>query len=365
MRIVDVAVSTVKVPLDKPYEAAGKAVGANWHVVAEIETADGVRGFGYIVSLNPLLIDAVASAARELGKLLIGMNVLDAEAAWHRMARAGDWVGPGGQLHYAICPLDIALWDAAGKTLGQPVRRLLGGFRDRLPAYASDGFWYSLSLDDLAASARQAVAAGFRAVKLRVGHEQTPEGEVARVRAVRDAVGSDIAIMVDATETWSLDRAIRTGRALQEAGVVWVEDPVSHTDIAAMARVTQALDVPVATGEHLYQIADYTRLFEARATSVALIDLGRIGGVTPWRKVAALAQSFNIPVGGHVLPEIHIHLLTAVPNGHLVEYVPRSAGLLTAMPALTDGAMIASDAPGFGLELNRDALRRFTVGADR
>ena len=363
MKIASVTISTVKVPLDRPYEAAGKSVGANWHVLAEIETSDGVAGFGYIVSLNPMFIDAVASATRELGKLLIGLNVLDTEAAWHRMSRAGDWIGPGGLLHYAICPLDIAMWDAAGKTLGQPVRRLLGGFRDRLPAYASDGFWYSLSLEDLAASARKAVAEGFRAVKLRVGNEKTVAGEVARVRAVQDAVGPDIAIMVDATETWALDRAIRTGKALQEAGVVWIEDPVSHTDIAAMARVVSALDAPVATGEHLYRIEDYTRLFEARAAGVALIDLGRIGGVTPWRKVAALAQSFNVRVGGHVLPEIHIHLLTAVPNGYLVEYVPRSAGLLKAMPALTEGAMVASDGPGFGLELDRDALRRFTVGA--
>lgn len=361
MKIASVAVSVVKVPLDQPYQAGGRQVGANWHVLAQITTADGVIGFGYIVTLNRLFVRAVATATHELGQLLIGMSVLEAEAAWHRMARAGDWIGPGGLLHYAIAPLDIALWDAAGKTLHQPVSRLLGGFRDRLPAYASDGFWLSLSLDELAASARRAVAAGFRAVKLRVGNEKHPNGEVARVRAVRDAVGPDIAVMVDATETWTLDRALRTGRALQEAGVVWIEDPVPHTDVAGMARVTAALDVPVATGEHLYQVVDFTRLFEARGTSIALIDLGRIGGVTPWRRVAATAQAFGVRVGGHVLPEIHIHLLTAVPNAYLVEYVPRSAALLKAMPALTDGAMVVPQGAGFGLELDQDAVQRFTV----
>ena len=130
------------------------------------------------------------------------------------MSRAGDWVGPGGLLHYAIAPLDIAIWDAFGKTLGQPVSRMLGGARDRLPVYASDGFWYSLSLDELAASARRAFDAGFRAVKLRVGNEKHPDGEVARVRAVREAVGPSVSIMTDATETWSVDRAIRTGKAV-------------------------------------------------------------------------------------------------------------------------------------------------------
>ena len=361
MKIKSIDVRVLKVPLDQPYTAAGRAVGANWHVMAEIITEDGVTGFGYIVALNQMFIGTVAAATRELAPLLIGMSVAEPEAAWRKLSRAGDWVGPGGLLHYAIAPLDIAIWDAFGKTLNQPVSRLLGGARDRLPVYASDGFWYSLSLDDLAASARRAFDAGFRAVKLRVGNEAHPDGEVARVRAVRDAVGPSVAIMVDATETWSVNRAIQTGKALQDAGVVWLEDPVSHTDISGMARVAAALDVLVATGEHLYHIADFARLLEARGTGIALIDLGRIGGVTPWRHVASLAHGFGVPVGGHVLPEIHVHLLTAVPNARIVEYVPRSAALLTTMPAIGDGALIVPPGGGFGLELDRDAVRRFRV----
>ncbi len=361
MKITSAVVSIVKVPLENAYQAGGRQVGANWHVLAGVRTRDGVKGFGYIVSLNAMFVGAVAAATRELAGLLPGMSVLDTEAAWQRMARAGDWVGPGGLLHYAIAPLDIAMWDAAGKTLGIPIRQMLGGFRDRMPAYASDGFWYSLSLDTLADNARKAVAQGFRALKLRVGNEPHPDGEVARVRAVRDAVGPDVSIMVDATETWPVDRAMRAGRALQEAGVVWIEDPVRHTDIAGMARLSAALDVPLATGEHLYQIADFTRLLEARAAGIALIDLGRIGGVTPWRHVASLAHGFGVRVGGHVLPEIHIQLLTAVPNAYLVEYVPRSAALLQSMPTLNGADIVAPSGPGFGLDLNEDAVTRYTV----
>ena len=361
MKIASVDVRLMRVALDNPYMAAGRLVDANWHVMAEVTTTDGVRGFGYIVALREMFCRATASATRELAEVVKGMSVAQPEAAWQRMARAGDWVGPGGLLHYAICPIDIAIWDAFGKTVGQPIWKLLGGHRDRLEAYASDGFWYSLSLDELAESARKAVAQGFRAVKLRVGNEQRPEGEVGRVRAVRDAVGPDIDIMVDATETWSLDRAMRTGKALQEAGIAWLEDPVHHSDIAGMARITAALDIPMATGEHLYQVSEFTRLLEARATDVALIDLGRIGGVTPWRHVASLAHGFGVRVGGHVLPEVHIHLLCAAPNAYRVEYVPRSARLLTAMPGMSDGMMVAPDGAGFGLELDRDAVTRFTV----
>ena len=361
MKIKTVDVRVLSVPLDQPYTAGGRAVGANWHVMAEVTTDDGVTGFGYIVALNQMFIGTVAAATRELAPLLTGLSVAEPEAAWKKMAQAGNWIGPGGLLHYAIAPLDIAIWDAFGKTLGQPVSRLLGGARDRLPVYASDGFWYSLSHDELAASAQRAFDAGFRAVKLRVGNEKHENAEVARVNAVRDAVGPGLSIMVDATESWTVTRAIRTGKALQDAGVVWIEDPVSHTDIASMARVTAALDVRVATGEHLYQIADFARLLEARGTGIALIDLGRIGGVTPWRHVASLAQGFGVPVGGHVLPEIHVHLLTAVPNAQVVEYVPRSAALLRAMPAVNDGMMIVPPGGGFGLELDHDAVRRFTV----
>ncbi len=361
MTIKHIDIRVLKVPLEHAYRAGGRAVGANWHVMAEITTEAGVTGFGYIVVLNEMLIRAVAAATRELAPLLTGLSVAEPEAAWRTLAHAGDWAGPGGVLHHAIAPLDIAVWDAFGKTLGLPVSRLLGGARDRLPVYASDGFWYSLSLDDLAASAKRAFDAGFRAVKLRVGNEAHPDGEAGRVRAVREAVGPSVAIMVDATETWAVDRAIRTGKALQEAGVIWLEDPVSHTDVAGMARVAAALDIPVATGEHLYQIADFTRLLEARATGVALIDLGRIGGVTPWRHAASVAHGFGVQVGGHVLPEIHVHLLCAVPNARVVEYVPRSAALLRAMPEIVEGSLVVPPGGGFGLELDQGAVERFSV----
>ena len=154
MKITKVAVDVLRVPVDHPYLAGGRTVDANWHVLARITTSDGVEGIGYIVYPRPDLMTAIGHAARELGEHLIGMSVLEPEAAWDRLARRGDWAGPGGLLHCALAPLDIAVWDAGGKTLGQPLHRLLGGYRDRLPTYASDGLWYSLSPAELAASAK-------------------------------------------------------------------------------------------------------------------------------------------------------------------------------------------------------------------
>jgi L-alanine-DL-glutamate epimerase-like enolase superfamily enzyme len=214
----------------------------------------------------------VAQATRELGAHLISTHVLEVEAAWARLARLGDWVGPGGLLHIAIAPLDIALWDAAGKTLGQPLYQLLGGYRDRLPAYASDGLWYSLSLEQLVESARQHVTKGFQAIKLRLGKETNPE------------------------------------------------------------------------------------------VDIAVIDLARVGGITPWRRIAGLAQAYQVPVCGHVIPEIHVHLLAAIPNAFMVEYVPRSAAILRDMPVLEDGCLVAPKASGLGLDLDEAVIRRYRIG---
>ena len=361
MKITQVAVNVLKVPVDRPYVAAGRTVDANWHVLARVTTSDGVEGVGYIVYPRPDLMTAICHAARELGEHLIGMNVLEPEAAWDRLARRGDWVGPGGLLHCALCPLDVAVWDAAGKTMGQPLHRLLGGYRDRLPTYASDGLWYSLTPDELAASARRHVDAGFGAVKLRLGREATPELEARRVRAVRESVGPDVRILVDATESWSLAQARRSGRVLQDAGIAWLEDPVHHLDFAGLAQLRRRLDVPIAAGEHLYHLDAFRQLLEAQAVDVLILDLARVGGMTPWRKIAALAHAHRVPVCGHVVPEIQVHVLCAIPNAHLVEFVPRSAGILTSMPRLERGELVAPDAPGLGLELDEAAVGRYQV----
>src|SRR5688500_4824285 len=200
MNITKVAVNVLRVPVERPYSAGGRTVDAHWHVLARVTTADDVEGIGYIVYPRPDLMTAIGHAARELGEHLLGMSVLEPEAAWDRLARRGDWAGPGGLLHCALAPLDIAVWDASGKTLGQPLHRLLGGHRDRVPTYASDGLWYSLTPDELAASAKRHVLDGFPAVKLRMGREATPEAEARRIEAVRAAVGPAARSMVGLNE---------------------------------------------------------------------------------------------------------------------------------------------------------------------
>lgn len=356
-----VSVEVMETPVKLQYVAAGHAVSSNWHVLSRVDTDDGVQGLGFAVSNRATLIRPLAQTAEELGQLLVGMNVLEIEAARARMERAGGWVGPGGILSMAIATLDIALWDAVGKTLGQPLYRLLGGHRDRVRAYASDAMWYSMPFDALARSASYHVSQGYNMLKLRLGHEASPEGEVARVQAVRDAVGPEVQIMVDGTESWNAGQAVATGRALQEAGIVWLEDPIPHQNLVGLAHLAQALDVPIAAGEHLYGLDPFQKTFEAGAVDIGIIDLARVGGITPWMKVAAIAEAKGIPVAGHVIPEVHVHLLAAAPNGYLVEYMPRSEPIFTTRLVLEDGHLIAPQAPGLGVELDEAACRRYRV----
>lgn len=280
------------------------------------------------------------------------------------MARLGDWVGPGGLLHYAICPIDIALWDAWGKTIGQPIFRLLGGARDGLDAYASDGFSYSLSLDALAASAQRAAEQGFLAVKLRVGNERHSQGEVVRVEAVRAAVGEAVEVMVDAPEAGPPIAPSSPGGRWRRPGYVgWKTRCRTPNSKPWRAFATR--------WESRWQWRAYVHARPVRPHAARRgggYRAARSGargrgdavavdrGARPWFRRAGRWPR----AAGNPCPP-----LSGAPNGHRVEYVPRSARLLRAMPALSGTRMLAPDAPGFGLALDRDALALFTVEGSR
>ena len=362
MKIAAVTVEVLEVSVEDAYVAAGRMVDANWHVLARIRTTDGTEGFGYVVKLGAQLVQPIAQAARELGESLVGMDVLDTEAAWQQMVRTGKWVGPGGLLHWAIAPLDIAMWDAAGKVQGQPIWRLLGGFRDFIPAYASDRLWYSLSYDELAESARNHAANGYSSIKLRLGKDICPAAQAERAKIAIDAAGPGVAVMVDGTESWDLSYARATGRALQEVGVTWLEDPLHHENLEGLACLARVLDLSVTGGENLYTLHQFRHTLEARAVDILILDLFRVGGITPWRKAAALAETHRVPLSGHVAPEFHLHLLAAVPHGEILEYMPRSSAILKAMPKPVNGVLTAPNGPGHGLALDETAVKKYRVG---
>jgi len=203
---------------------------------------------------------------------------------------------------------------------------------------------------------------GFRQMKMQCGSEPTVAASVERVRVVREAVGPDVDLMCDINQLWSVNHAIEVGRRIEPYHLYWLEDPVAHDDYAGLARVADALTTPIAAGEYHYGIVPFRHLLEARSIDIVMIDLLRVGGITQWMKVAGMAEAFNLPVVSHLVPEIHVHLVAAIPNGLTVEYMPWTLRLFEETPALEGGQLVVPRKPGLGLAFDQAALKRYQVG---
>ena len=198
-------------------------------------------------------------------------------------------------------------------------------------------------------------------MKLRLSHTAPPAEQAERARHAKDAAGPDVTVMVDATEGWNYTQAVETARALQEAGAGWLEDPIDHQDYSGLSKIRDIFDMPVTGGEHYYMAAQMRDCLEARTLGVVTLDLARVGGIAPWRKLATMGEADNISVCGHVVPEVYVHLLALVLAGHMVEYMLCSTEILENMPVPVAGKMAPLDAPEHDLRLNEAVVARFKL----
>jgi L-alanine-DL-glutamate epimerase-like enolase superfamily enzyme len=284
------------------------------------------------------------------------------EAIAAKLRRAAGSSGPGGIFTLALSAIDMACWDLKGKAVRQSVCQLLGGLRDRVPTYASGALTRPLPVDYLAMAGPRLVEMGFRQMKMQCGSEPSLAASVERVRVMREAIGPDIDLMCDVNQLWSVHHAIEVGRLVEPYQLYWLEDPVAHDDYAGLARVADALTTPIATGEYHYGIVPFRHLLEARSLDIVMIDLVRVGGITQWMKVAGMAEAFNLPVVSHLIPEVHVHLVAAIPNGLTVEYMPRTLRLFEETPAIEAGQLVVPNKPGLGLAFDQAAIERYRVG---
>jgi L-alanine-DL-glutamate epimerase-like enolase superfamily enzyme len=202
---------------------------------------------------------------------------------------------------------------------------------------------------------------GFRQMKMQCGSEPTIVASIERVRVMREAIGPDVDLMCDINQLWSVNHAIEVGRRLELYRLFWLEDPVAHDDYPGLARVADALTTPIAAGEYQYGIVPFRHLLEARSIDVVMIDLLRVGGITQWMKVAGMAEAFNYPVVSHLVPEIHVHLIAAIPHGLTVEYMPWTLRLFEETPKIEDGQLVVPTKPGLGLAFDQAAIKRYQV----
>jgi L-talarate/galactarate dehydratase len=362
MKIKRIRSQVVRLPLDEPL-AGGPAYSRthNHFVTLRIEATDGIEGIG-VSFFGGALSATLKHAVEQLGELIIGEDPLHVEPIVQKLRTAGASAGPGGILTLAISGIDMALWDIKGKVLGQSLGAVLGGLRDRVPTYASGALVRAYPLDHLLKAARLLVEKGFKQMKtqLALPGDTTPEKEVERARQVREAAGPDVDLMCDINQRWAVHQAIDIGKRVEDVHFFWLEDVTAHDDYSGLARVADALITPLAGGECLYGIMPFRHMIEARSVDIIMIDLNRVGGISNWMKVAAMAEAFNLPVVSHLLPEIHVHLIAAIPNGLTVEYMPWSFKLFEEVPVPVNGELTVPSKPGLGLEFSRE-IERYVV----
>jgi len=308
-----------------------------------IETSEGVTGqssifFGRGEQAPAILAHLINS---ELGPAVIGEDAFLIRGIRDKLWKLTDYHGTLGLGLFGIAGIDIALWDAVGRALAQPVWRLLGGHRDRVPAYAMVG-WLNYDIDTLRRSATQAMEQGFVGVKMKVG-APTLQEDVQRIEAVRAAIGSNGLLMVDANQVFSVNEALRRGRIYEAMGCYWFEEPLRADDTDGLALLTQSLTLPIASGENNYGKRQFRNLFERRAVDIVQPDLRRAGGLTECLEIGLLADAFNVPYASHG-GGAHLHVLAALPNTLYME-----SGLLPAgAQPLVDGCYMLPEEPGLG-----------------
>jgi L-talarate/galactarate dehydratase len=364
MKITTVETHVVRLPAEEPL-AGGPATpnATRDFVTLMLGTDQGVEGIG-ITFFGGALTGALKHALDALGALTVGEDPLRIEAIVAKLRAAAGSSGPAGIFTLALSAIDIALWDIRGKAMSQPVARLIGGFRNKVPTYASGALMRFFPLAHVEKAAARLKAKGFKQMKtqLALPDPTNPEIEVERIRIIREAVGYEIDLMCDINQRWDVRQAISIGNRVDEYRLFWLEDVVACDDYPGLAAVTEALATPVAAGEYVWGTVPFRHMLEARSVDIVMVDVLRAGGITQWVKIAGMAEAFNLPVVNHLCPEISVHLVAAVPNGLTVEYMPWSARLFKEVPQPVNGELTVPGKPGLGLEFDRDVLKRY--GAD-
>lgn len=332
-------------------------------VVARLRTDAGLEGLGYSLAFGGGGAEAIqVYLETRLKPLVLGEDPLFVGRLWERMYRADRGIKRQGVAAYALSALDIGLWDLVGKAAGLPLYKLWGAVTDRVPAYGSGG-WPAYSVEDLVEDARRYVAQGCRYYKMKI-HHPDPRVNRRRVEAVKAAVGDSVQLMVDVNQRLDVLGNLRQARLLEDLDLVWYEEPVLADDVAACAEVARAIRIPVATGENAYTRFEFRELIDRGAARYLMPDVCRANGFSETLQIARLAAAHQVLVSPHVVHELSLHVVGAVANGFLVEYMDWTPpDLFVDVPRPeADGAIPIPDRPGHGMALAPDAERRYRAG---
>ncbi|RFC68629.1 MULTISPECIES: mandelate racemase/muconate lactonizing enzyme family protein [Mesorhizobium] len=353
LRMVDL------VPKVKRTDAIQSFVSQETPIVT-ITDSDGATGTGYSYTIGTGGSSVMRLLADHLAPRLIGRDADMIEAIWHELEFATHATTIGAITAIALAAIDTALWDLRAKKQKLPLWKLAGGAKERCPLYTTEGGWLHIETAALVDDALQAKAKGFTGSKVKIGRPHVSE-DVARLSAVRAAVGDAYEIMTDCNQGFSVDEAIRRAERLRPIDLAWIEEPLPADDIDGHVRLSNSTSTPIAVGESLYSIRHFREYMQKGACNIVQVDVGRIGGITPWLKVAHAAEAFDIPVCPHFLMELHVSLVCAVQNGKYVEYIPQLDDLTGSRLKIEDGHAYAPSEPGIGIDWNWDAVKAMSI----
>ncbi|MFI7128743.1 mandelate racemase/muconate lactonizing enzyme family protein [Nonomuraea sp. NPDC050153] len=324
-------------------------------VLVTVHTSDGLSGTGYSYTIGTGGRAVLSLITDHLVPALVGRDARPVEALWRHMLDQTRATTVGAITSLAFAAVDTALWDLRGRRTGESLWRMAGGAHERLPVYDTEGGWLHLPVEDLVDGAKRAATAGLCGVKIKVGRPSLAE-DAERLAAVREAVGPGFEVMVDANQAFTSAEAIRRARTYEPLGIAWFEEPLPADDLHGHRRLAAATSVPVAVGESLYSVQRFGDYLAAGAVGIVQVDVARIGGITPWLKVAHAAEAFNVAVSPHFLMELHVSLAAAVPNGMYVEHIPQLRAITRSSLMIEDGQVTPPDVPGIGIDWDPDAL---------
>jgi len=354
----------LQVPLNREIADSMQKFSFGEFVGVNVSTDEGIVGTGYTITVG-----AGGSVIKNvLDTLFIselpGKDPYNVKEIWQNLYYGkAHWIGRVGATTMAQSAVDIALWDIIAKKAERPLWQVLGGCRpENVPIYNTDAGWLNLTEAQLQDEMIGLLGKGYTALKMKVG-KPDPREDYRRVKAVREAIGDEVTLMVDVNQTWDLATASIWGRRLEEFGLTWLEEPLHPDDIKAHRLLKENVSIPIALGEHVYTTYAFRDYIENGAVDVVQVDACRIGGITPWMEVAAVANINGLRVCPHAgdLMQVHQHLVRAIPNSWYLEVIPWTEGLFEDDIQLRNGVCVTPTAPGASTEFRKEFFEKFRV----
>ena len=359
LKITGLTARAVRVPMARPLFTASGAIEHAALILIDVDTDQGFTGRSYLFAFTAHIQKSILALLEGMGSMIEGDPASPYEV--ERKLRANHLLlGVHNVVLFAISGIDMALWDACSQSVGLPLAQALGGRTKRVAAYNSNGLGI-MPITELPAEAEQLLAEGFSAIKLRLGRDKAAD-DLAAVRAVKDAIGSDVTLMCDFNQGLTVSEAIHRCRMLDdEGGLLWIEEPVAAENYSGIAKIAQATHTAISIGENFMGIEQMKDALRHECCDYVMPDVQRISGVTGWMRAAALADAQGIEMSSHLFPEYSCHLLAVTPTHHWLEYVDWANPVLKEPLQIDSGFVQVPDRPGSGVEWDEQSVEKYLV----